>query len=79
MLLDKLERLIVKGCIRITRAGVDALILGRAPLTFIDIRQCKHVNVYPEGVPAQTLNINPQTRLAFVKAGPYHNVIEIAL
>lgn len=79
MLLDKLERLIVKGCIRITRAGVDALILGRAPLTFIDIRQCKHVNVYPEGVPAQTLNINPQTRLAFVKAGPHHNVIEIAL
>ncbi|CAN3372447.1 hypothetical protein DIURU_005057 [Diutina rugosa] len=79
MSLDKLERLIVKGCIRITRAGVDALISGRAPLTFIDIRQCKHVNVYPEGVPAQTLNINPQTRSAFVKAGPYHNVIEIAL
>lgn len=77
--LAKLDRLIVKGCIRVTRAGVDALISGRAPLTYIDIRQCKHVNVYPEGVPAQTLNINPQTRLAFVRAGPYHDIIEIAL
>ncbi|CAN3352741.1 hypothetical protein DICA1_A10682 [Diutina catenulata] len=79
MSLTKLEKLIVKGCIRVTRAGVDALISGRAPLTYIDIRQCKNAHVYPEGVPAQKLNINPQTRSAFVRAGPYHNVIEIML
>ena len=77
--LRKLERLIVRGCTRVTRAGVDALLSGYAPLKFIDISQCKNAHAYPEGVPAQEFNVNPLTKSAFVIAGPYQKVIEIVI
>ncbi|KAK6462904.1 hypothetical protein DFJ63DRAFT_318114 [Scheffersomyces coipomensis] len=74
-----LEKLILKGCIRVTRAGVDALLSGCSPLNYINISQCKNAHIYPGRIPAQKLNINPQTKSAFVTAGPFQNIIEIVI
>lgn len=73
--LRNLKTLLVKGCIRVTRAGVDALLSGFSPLTHINISQC----VYPGNVPAQTLQINPSTKSAFITAGPTKDIIEIVV
>lgn len=77
--LKKLERLILKGCIRVTRAGVDALLSGAPSLSYLDVSQCKHAHIYPGGIPAQKLNVNPQTKSAFVTAGPGQDIIEIVI
>lgn len=73
-----LEKLKIKGCIRVTRAGIDALISGCSAFKYLDISQCKNAHVYPEGTQAQKLDVNRLTKSAFV-AGPYQNVIEIVL
>lgn len=77
--LKSLERLVLRGCIRVTRAGVDALLSGCSPLSHIDITQCRNAHFYPGRIPAQKLNVNPETKSAFVTAGPFQNVIEILL
>lgn len=77
--LRNLKTLLVKGCIRVTRAGVDALLSGFSPLTHINISQCRNAHVYPGNVPAQTLQINPSTKSAFITAGPTKDIIEIVV
>lgn len=77
--LRALEKLILKGCIRVTRAGIDSLLSGCSPLNYLNISQCKNAHVYPGGVPAQKLKIHSQTKTAFVTAGSYRNIIEIAV
>lgn len=77
--LRKLETLLVKGCIRVTRAGVDALLSGFSPLTHINISQCRNAHVYPGNMPAQTLQVNPSTKSAFITAGPAKDIIEIVI
>lgn len=77
--LKNLQRLVLRGCVRVTRAGVDALLSGCSPLSHIDITQCRNAHFYPGRIPAQKLNVNPETKSAFVTAGPFQNVIEILL
>lgn len=77
--LRNLKRLLVKGCIRVTRAGVDALLSGFSPLTYINVSQCRNAHVYPGNMPAQTLQINPSTKSAFITAGPAKDIIEIVI
>lgn len=77
--LKHLQRLVLRGCVRVTRAGVDALLSGCSPLSHIDITQCRNAHYYPGRIPAQRLNVNRETRSAFVTAGPFQNVIEILL
>lgn len=77
--LRNLEKLILKGCVRVTRAGIDALLSGCLPLTYINVSQCRNAHMYPGRIPAQRFNVNPQTKLAFVTAGSFQNVIEIVI
>lgn len=77
--LCNLEKLVVKGCVRVTRAGVDALLSGYSPLNYINISQCRNAHMYPGHIPAQTLQINPATKSAFITAGPAQKIIEIVL
>lgn len=77
--LINLEKLIVKGCVRVTRAGVDALLSGYSPLNYINISQCRNAHMYPGRIPAQKLKINPATKSAFITAGPTQKIIEIVL
>ncbi|RLV90829.1 F-box/LRR-repeat protein 7 [Spathaspora sp. JA1] len=79
MNLKNLSNLVLKGCVRVTRAGIDALLSGLCPLTYLDISQCKNAHIYPGNYPAQPLKLNPHTKTAFVTAGPYRNIIEIVL
>lgn len=74
-----LEKIILKGCIRVTRAGIDSLLSGCSPLNYINISQCKNAHIYPGGMPAQKLKIHSQSKTAFVTAGSYRNIIEIAV
>lgn len=77
--LRNLQRLMVKGCIRVTRAGVDALLSGFSPLTFIDIGQCRNAHVYPGNIPAETLKVNSSTKSAFISSGSALNIIEMII
>lgn len=77
--LSNLEKLVVKGCVRVTRAGVDALLSGYSPLNYINISQCRNAHMYPGHIPAQALQINPATKSAFITAGPAQKIIEIVL
>ncbi|WPK23110.1 hypothetical protein PUMCH_000335 [Australozyma saopauloensis] len=77
--LFNLERLYVKGCIRVTRAGVDALLSGYCPLTYINISQCRNAHMYPGRIPAQKLEVNPSTKSAYITAGPAQKIIELVI
>lgn len=77
--LRNMEKLILKGCVRVTRAGIDALLSGCSPLNYINVSQCRNAHVYPGRIPAQKLQVNPQTKSAFVTAGPFKNIIEIVV
>lgn len=79
MHLCNLERLYVKGCIRVTRAGVDALLSGYCPLTYINISQCRNAHMYPGRIPAQTLQVNPSTKSAYITAGAAQKIIELVI
>ncbi|AAS52828.1 AER145Wp [Eremothecium gossypii ATCC 10895] len=59
MHLRKLQRIILKGCPRITRSGVDSLLGGFAPLAYIDISQCRNAHMYQGGPPATKFNLAP--------------------
>ncbi|CUM48675.1 unnamed protein product [Debaryomyces fabryi] len=74
-----LEKLILKGCIRVTRAGIDSLLSSCSMLNYLNVSQCKNAHVYPGGVQAQMLKIHSQTKTAFVTAGSYKNIVEIAV
>lgn len=77
--LRNLQSLILKGCVRVTRAGLDTLLTGCCPLSFIDVSQCKNVHFYPGGIPAQPLCVSPNKKSAFVTGGVYQRIVEIAL
>ncbi|OBA20197.1 hypothetical protein METBIDRAFT_78652 [Metschnikowia bicuspidata var. bicuspidata NRRL YB-4993] len=77
--LFNLQKLIVKGCVRVTRAGVDALLSGYAPLTYIDISQCRNAHEYPGGIPAQSLRVNPSTKSAFITTGAAQRIVEMVI
>lgn len=77
--LSNLEKLVTKGCVRVTRAGVDALLSGYSPLNYINISQCRNAHMYPGRIPAQKLKINSATKSAFITAGPAQKIIEIVL
>ncbi|KAL6451128.1 FBXL14 F-box/LRR-repeat protein 14 [Candida maltosa Xu316] len=51
-MMSYLERVLVRGCVRVTRAGMDSLLGGRCPLSYIDISQCTNAHVYPGNYPA---------------------------
>ena len=53
-----LERVLVRGCVRLTRAGLDTLFGGPCPLNFIDISQCRNAHVYPGNFPAPPFQSN---------------------
>lgn len=76
--LTKLEKLIIRGCVRVTRAGVDAILSAYMPLRFLDISQCRNAHLYPGGIAAQELQINPDTKSAFITAGNAQKIIEIS-
>lgn len=77
--LCNLEKLILKGCVRVTRAGVDALISGYSPISYIDISQCRNAHCYPGRIPAPVFRVNPSTRSAFITAGSAQKIIEMVI
>ncbi|CEP61684.1 uncharacterized protein LALA0_S03e08482g [Lachancea lanzarotensis] len=52
MHLRKLRKITLKGCLRVTRSGLDSLLGGFTSLTYIDISQCKNAHMYQGGIQA---------------------------
>lgn len=77
--LNNLEKLWLAGCIRATRAGIDALLTNSPSLKYLNISQCKNAHFYPGGIPAQKINADPKTKNAFIIAGSSKNVIEVVV
>lgn len=77
--LKQLLTLIVKGCIRVTRAGIDSLLSSNSLLNHLNVSQCKNSDIYPGNIPAQPFKINQETKSAFVTAGNSNKIIEIVI
>ena len=41
--LKRLERLSVRGCVRVTGIGVEAILAGCPNLQYLDVSQCRHL------------------------------------
>lgn len=76
--LRNLEKLKIKGCVRVTRAGVDALLSSSIPLKLLDISQCRNVHFYSNNTPAATITPMPNSKSAFVTTS-HDNVVEIII
>ena len=41
--LKKLEKLSVRGCVRVTGIGIEAILTGCPHLQYLDVSQCRHL------------------------------------
>lgn len=76
--LRNLESLVIKGCVRVTRAGVDALLSSSIPLRYLDISQCRNAHFYRGDIPAPVIKPKPNSKSAFVTTS-YDRVVEIVI
>ncbi|SSD61849.1 uncharacterized protein SCODWIG_03610 [Saccharomycodes ludwigii] len=68
MHLRNLQKIWLKGCLRVTRSGVDSLLGGFAPLTFVDISQCRNAHMYQNGIMAERFQTTvPGGKKALIK------------
>ncbi|SCU90575.1 LAME_0E09142g1_1 [Lachancea meyersii CBS 8951] len=67
MHLRKLQRIILKGCQRVTRSGLDSLLGGFTSLTYIDISQCKNAHMYQGGIEATKFEPVGKSKSVFLK------------
>ncbi|AET37394.1 cAMP-dependent protein kinase regulatory subunit BCY1 Ecym_1142 [Eremothecium cymbalariae DBVPG len=79
MHLRKLHNIVLKGCLRVTRSGVDSLLGGFAPLTFIDISQCKNAHMYQGGLPAIKFELEPGCKSIFLTVEDSGRCIEVVI
>ncbi|SCV04883.1 LANO_0G13520g1_1 [Lachancea nothofagi CBS 11611] len=66
MHLRKLRRIILKGCLRVTRSGLDSLLGGFTSLTYIDISQCKNAHMYQGGIEATKFQPTGKSKSVFL-------------
>jgi F-box/leucine-rich repeat protein 7 len=76
--LRNLRTLVVKGCVRVTRAGVDALLSNSVSLRYLDISQCRNAHFYRDSSPAAAIQPTPGSRSAFVSTA-HGNIVEIVI
>ncbi|KAH3687918.1 hypothetical protein WICPIJ_001074 [Wickerhamomyces pijperi] len=76
--LRNLEKLVIKGCIRVTRAGIDALLSSSKALKHLDVSQCRNAHVYRNNVPAARILPARGSKSAFVR-NTLGNVVEIVI
>ncbi|SCU97816.1 LAFA_0G13454g1_1 [Lachancea sp. 'fantastica'] len=67
MHLRKLRRITIKGCLRVTRSGLDSLLGGFTSLTYIDISQCKNAHMYQGGIQATRFEPVGNSKSVFLK------------
>lgn len=74
-----LRRLIIKGCIRVTRAGIDALLSSSMKLEYLDISQCRNAHFYRNNVPAAQIGTGRGGgKSAFVR-NTHGTIVEIVI
>lgn len=79
LMLLRLQKLYLLGCIKVTRAGVDILLLGCCPLKYLNIAQCRFAHVYPGGIQAVELPVKEGSRSSFITTSAKKGVVEIVL
>lgn len=76
--LRHLQSLVIKGCVRVTRAGVDALLTNSTSLTYLDISQCRNAHFYSDSSPGIPFQPRPGSRSAFISTANA-KVVEIVV
>lgn len=79
MHLRKLEQISLKGCLRVTRSGVDSLLGGYAPLKRIDISQCKNAHIYQGGVQATLFKTSSGSKSVFLTMEDSSRCVEVII
>ncbi|GMG25680.1 unnamed protein product [Ambrosiozyma monospora] len=76
--LPLLEKLIITGCIRVTRQGVDMLLSTSKTIKYLDLSQCPRANIY-QGALVEPFEKVAGTRCAFLKVRPYERIVKLIL
>ncbi|ODV86451.1 hypothetical protein CANARDRAFT_190844, partial [[Candida] arabinofermentans NRRL YB-2248] len=76
--LPYLEKLLVTGCIRVTRQGVDMLLSNSKSIKYLDLSQCPRANVY-QGTNVEPFEKKPGTRDAYLKVSPFDRIVKVVL
>ncbi|KAI1384263.1 RNI-like protein [Hypoxylon trugodes] len=64
--LNDLERLSVRGCVRVTAAGIESVLDGCANLSWADISQCRNLEAWVRGGGVGRWERRPRSGVAFV-------------
>ncbi|KAG7828963.1 hypothetical protein KL920_002756 [Ogataea angusta] len=73
-----LENLSLRGCIRVTRQGVDKILSNLQNLKYLDLSQCPRVDTY-QGKAVEPFEKQPGSRNAYLKISPYRRIIQVTL
>ena len=79
MHLRNLKHISLKGCLRVTRSGVDSLLGGYAPLKLIDISQCKNAHMYQGGIPATRFETVTGSKSVFLTMEDSSRYVEVVM
>lgn len=76
--LNQLRQLIIVGCVRVTRQGIDLLLTNSRNVNHLNISQCPRV-CENRGRHVKPFETRPGTRSAFLKVSPYERIVEVVL
>ncbi|GMF99164.1 unnamed protein product [[Candida] boidinii] len=76
--LPQLWKLIITGCVRVTRQGVDVLLATSQSITHLDLSQCPRVHMF-QGTPVEPFERKPGTRNAYLKVAPHDRIVKVVL
>ncbi|KAG7754530.1 hypothetical protein KL911_001969 [Ogataea haglerorum] len=73
-----LEILFLRGCIRVTRQGVDKILSNLQNLKFLDLSQCPRVDTY-QGKDVEPFEKQPGSSNAYLQISPCRRIIQVSL
>ncbi|CDK25373.1 unnamed protein product [Kuraishia capsulata CBS 1993] len=76
--LPHLKKLVLTGCIRVTRQGIDTLLSNSKSLRHLDLSQCPRINEY-QGNPVEPFEKSPGTKTAYLKVSATDEIVEVVL
>lgn len=76
--MKKLEELIVTGCVRVTREGVDSIVSHCEKMRLLDLSQCGRINYYRDKLVPAFTKIKG-TRFTHLQVAPHGRVIKVII
>lgn len=76
--MTQLEKLIITGCIRVTREGVDTVVGNSQSIQYLNLSQCPNINTY-RGKPVEPFIRIPGKRYTCLKVHPHERIVKVAI